>query len=328
MNIPLSPIKTTPKDIFLHLLNIVTFYVSAISYITLLIQYINLLLPDPLNYYHSGILESIFWSTSIIVVAFPCYIFTSWLMERDFSHTPAKRNLSVRKWLIYATLFIASVTILGDLVALVFNFLKGELTLRFFLKVIVVLTISTAVFGYYFWDLRERDKKTWITRKRAAWIASSIVLISIVLGFVIAGTPGQQRARRFDEQRVNDLQMLQGQILDYWMRKGMLPQQSQELENALSGFTIPRDPDTKMPYEYKQTGDLSFEICAQFQTDSGNSRQSFEMRYMMQKSYPRADFGDVQTWNHPLGRTCFTRTIDPDLYKQQETQKISPPYAR
>ncbi|MDZ4260340.1 MAG: DUF5671 domain-containing protein, partial [Candidatus Sungbacteria bacterium] len=176
MNTSLLHIKTTPKDIFLHLLNIVTFYVSAISYITLLIQYINLLLPDPLNYYHAGILESIFWSTSIIVVAFPCYIFTSWLMERDFAYTPAKRNLSVRKWLIYATLFIAAVTILGDTVALVFNFLKGELTLRFFLKVIVVLVVSAAVFGYYFWDLRERDKNAWITRKRAAWIASGIVL--------------------------------------------------------------------------------------------------------------------------------------------------------
>lgn len=328
MNTSSAPISTTPKDIFLHLLNIVTFYVSAISYITLLIQYINLLLPDPLNYYHSGILESIFWSTSIIVVAFPCYIFTSWLMERDFSHTPAKRNLSVRKWLIYATLFIASVTILGDLVALVFNFLKGELSLRFFLKVIVVLTISTAVFGYYFWDLHERDKKAWITRKRAAVFASSIVLISIVLGFVIAGTPGQQRSRRFDERRINDLQMLQGQILDYWMRKGTLPQQSQELENALSGFTIPHDPDTKTPYEYKQISDLSFEICAQFQTDSGNNKQSFEMRYMMPKSYPDADFGGVQTWDHSLGRTCFTRTIDPDLYKQPEVQRLPIPAMR
>ena len=50
MNTTTSALKTTPKDIFLQLLNLVTFYVSAVSYISILIQYINLLHPDPLNY--------------------------------------------------------------------------------------------------------------------------------------------------------------------------------------------------------------------------------------------------------------------------------------
>ena len=312
-----SLIKTTPKDIFLHLLNIVTFYVSAISYITLLIQYVNELLPDPLNYYRAGVLDSIFWSTSILVVAYPAYIFTSWLMERDCAASPHKRELSVRKWLIYATLFISSVTILGDVVALVFNFLKGELTLPFFLKITIVLLVSAAVFGYYFWDLKQEDKKAWVTRKRVGWIASGIILASIIMGFVIAGTPGQQRAQRFDEQRINDLQNLQNQVLDYWIRKGTLPPGIEELENPLSGFTVPRDPDTAMPYEYRQTGDLSFEICAEFQTDS-QDKPTFQTRYAVPKPlYPIGEFGDAQTWHHRIGRACFMRTIDPELYKPQ-----------
>ena len=68
--------KSTPHDIFLHLLNILTFYTSVVSFITLMLQYINALYPDPLNFYYQGILQSILWSTSILVIAVPVRLLT------------------------------------------------------------------------------------------------------------------------------------------------------------------------------------------------------------------------------------------------------------
>ena len=328
-------IKSTPKDIFLHLFNIVTFYMSVVSYITLVMQYINVVFPDPLNYYLSGTLSSIFWSTSILAVAFPAYILTSWFMERDFSREPAKRDLAVHKWLIYLTLFIAAVTILGDLITLLYNFLNGELTIPFFLKIVIVLAVASGVFGYYFWDLRQSVKKdSSRIRKQIAWAISGLVVVTIIVGFVIAGTPATQRARRFDEQRVNDLQMIQGQVLDYWMRKAALPATAEDLNNPLNGFSFPHDPDTGTPYTYRPTGALSFELCADFQTDGSGS--PYTSPYIITKPInPRPLSNDgmmtQEPWTHGKGTACFTRTIDPQLYKPQpqtenssNTKKISP----
>ena len=312
-----TSIKSTPKDIFLHLFNIVTFYMSVVSYITLVMQYINVVFPDSLNYYLAGTLNSIFWSTSILAIAFPAFILTSWLMERDFSRTPAKRELTVRKWLIYLTLFVAAVTILGDLIALLYNFLNGELTLPFFLKIVVVLAVASGVFGYYFWDLRKSvNKDSSRVRKQIAWVMSGLVLVTIILGFVIAGTPATQRARRLDDQRVNDLQAIQGQVLDYWMRKAVLPAAAEDLNNPLNGFTFPTDPDTRIPYTYRPTGNLSFELCADFQTDSADSPTAAKP-VAPRALYPTDGTMMQQPWTHGKGHTCFTRTIDPEFYKPQ-----------
>ena len=48
--------------------------------------------------------------------------------------------------------------IIGDLIAILYNFLNGELTLRFGLQALVIGGISAVIFGYYLWDLRGEEK--------------------------------------------------------------------------------------------------------------------------------------------------------------------------
>jgi len=43
----------------------------------------------------------------------------------------------------------AALVVIGDLVALVYNFMGGDLTARFVLKVGAILVVAGAVFGYY-----------------------------------------------------------------------------------------------------------------------------------------------------------------------------------
>jgi hypothetical protein len=150
--------KTSPKDVFLHLLAILTLYVSAVSFLTLLFQYINLYLPDPLEqnlYYVQGIYSSMRWALAMLVIVFPVYLGTSWYLGKSYAVTPLKRNLRIRKWLIYFTLFLTALVIIGDLVALVYSLLQGEITLRFILKIISVLFVAGSVFTYYLWDVRQ-----------------------------------------------------------------------------------------------------------------------------------------------------------------------------
>ena len=66
---------------------------------------------------------------------------------------------AVRRWLTYLTLFVAAAVLVGDMIALVYNLLGGELTLRFVLKVLVAAVIAGTIFGYYLMDLRREEKE-------------------------------------------------------------------------------------------------------------------------------------------------------------------------
>jgi len=309
-------LKSTPKDVFLHLFNIVTFYLSVIGFITLYVQYINAKFPDALNYYFTSIANGVRWSSSILLVAVPAYLLTTWLLEKDLKITPEKRDLKMRKWLTYFTLFISALTIIIDLMIFVYNFLNGELTMRFFLKVLVVLLVAGAVFAYYLWDLRRSSQKTQLPLILTIFI-SVVVLASIIIGFFIVGTPSAQRNRRFDEQRVSDLQILQNQIVDYWTKKEKLPIKLVDLNDDISGLIIPIDPNTKIDYEYNITATLSFELCANFATS--NETESLGLG----KNYYEPFDSYQQNWHHPVGRFCFSRTIDPELYKPATNNVIT-----
>jgi hypothetical protein len=79
------------------------------------------------------------------------------------------------------------------------------------------------------------------------------------------------------------------------------------LNNSISGFSAPIDPQTKANYEYniKDATNLSFELCATF-------NQPSPKEIMPTPLYPAGSIG--QNWTHSAGRVCFERTIDKQLY--------------
>lgn len=301
--------KSFPKDVFLHLLAAITLYISAGSLIALVFQYINILFPDPLNPYHyASVTGSVRWSMAALIIVFPVYLLTSWLLNRDCQTNPEKRELKIRKWLVYFTLFLATVIIITDLVTLVYNFLGGDLTARFLLKVLTVLLVAGTVFGYYLRDLRRPLSKKEL--EVLGFMVSAVVLASVLGGFFTAGSPLKARLYRFDERRVNDLQILQREIINYWLQKDKLPAKLEDLKNNITGFEPPVDPATNSAYEYKVSGKLNFELCADFNLASPDFG-------VPQPAKPRGYYGDLydQNWSHETGKTCFERIIDPELYR-------------
>ncbi|TAK05655.1 hypothetical protein EPO33_00715 [Patescibacteria group bacterium] len=149
------------REAFLYLVLFLTLYISSFSFGTLLFQFINRWLPDPLvgDYVYDNSLQAIRWSTASLIIAFPVFLWLSRMLNRAIAKDPEKRGSKVRKWLTYLTLFVAAGIIIGDLITLVFNVLGGELTLRFVLKVLVVGGIAGTIFGYYLWDLRQEEKE-------------------------------------------------------------------------------------------------------------------------------------------------------------------------
>lgn len=298
---------TTPKHVFMYLLLIAMLYVSVISFIAIIFQYINVLLPDPLNQYLPGIYDAIRFSSSALIVAFPVYLLMSWLMEKEYKAVPETKNLKTRKWLAYLTLFIAAITIIIDLVQLVHNFYGGELTTSFVLKVVTVLLVAASVFAYHLWDLQKGI--SYKMKKGIASIVSAIILISLIAGFFIAGSPAHQRDVRFDQQRLSDLQGIQYQVTDFWQRKNKLPTNLTELEDSLNGYRPPTDPATGKPYTYEVKSDLSFTLCADFAAEQEGKDAMYRESYA---PYPIGNSGE--NWNHGVGNTCFDRTIDPERH--------------
>jgi hypothetical protein len=310
--------KAGPKDVFLHLLAIIMLYVSVGSFIALIFQYINVWIPDKAlegNYYSAQYAyASMRWSIAILIVVFPVYFWSTWFLKKEYDKEPVKLELKVRKWLLYFTLFAMAMIIIGDLVALIYNFLQGEMTMRFFYKILTVLLVAGTVFKYYLLDLQHKAPN-----KIFAYGVSLVVFVAIVLGFFVAGSPKEARLRQIDDTRIQHLQMIQSEIVYFWQQKNKLPASLGELTNDISGFIPPEDPETGAGYEYKVNGSESFTLCAGFALPSltGNGRENIPAIPYPAKSYPMIG-GIAQNWDHPAGAFCFDRKIDKDIYQLPE----------
>lgn len=326
--------KTTPRDFFLHLGATVALFASVISIINLAFSIIDYYKPDPLaSYFYAG---NIAWPVSMLIILVPVLYVLEYIISRDIKKVAEKADLWIRRWRIYLTLFLTGATIIGDLIALINVYLSGEISSRFIYKVLAVFVIAIVVFFYY---LLTKNHNTGavdpnipvvgVNTKKAlvfAYIGIIVVIVTIVFGFLVVGSPGKQRNLRFDNQRVNDLGNIQWQVISYWQQKKTLPDKLSDLNDSISGFVIPNDPKSGLSYEYTikvKNASLgepkiqpSFELCADFAlpTPDDKGRGDYKGGYggigIDSMYYPIGN----DNWKHQSGRTCFVRSIDPDKY--------------
>lgn len=108
---------------------------------------IDRLLDDPLDRY--GAPASMRWSVAALVAFLPMFLFLNHRVNRASQDDPGRQRSLIRKWMASLTLLIAALVLLGDLVAVLYAFLNGELTLRFLAKAALVALIGGLVFAYY-----------------------------------------------------------------------------------------------------------------------------------------------------------------------------------
>jgi hypothetical protein len=147
------------REAFHYLLLFTTLYLSAYYLGSLLFSFVNLIFPDPVAQGRSWrtVENDIRLAVSFLVIAFPVFLLMSRRIQREQTSNPVKRLSVIRRWLTYITLFAAASFVIGDLVTLVYYVLGGELTIRFFLKVLIVGMIAGTIFGFYLWDLRREE---------------------------------------------------------------------------------------------------------------------------------------------------------------------------
>lgn len=311
-----APVKSkthsTPKDVFSYLLMFAVLYAAVVSYLTVLFQYVDFRFPDQLSYGRSGILDAIRFASSFLIVVWPVFLLMSWLISRDIKKNSAKRDVGIRKWLVYLTLFVSALTLIGDTIGLVYNFYSGSLSTSFVLKVLTILVVGAAVFGYYLWNIHAADaEKTKIPRTVAITV-SAVLALSIIGGFFIVGSPAQQRKIRFDEQRIMDLQNIQSQVESFFASQKTLPKTLTDLEGTGFGFIVPRDPETNAPYTYTTSATKGFRLCAVFTTTLDATNPATRGSTQVAVPYGAA----TPNFSHKAERTCFDFTINNALLQK------------
>ncbi len=294
--------KTSAKDFFLNLGAVVGLYVVISSLVNLLFTVINRAYPQTTGY---GYLSSysISWPVAMLIILTPIFILFMWILEKEFTVEPEKRNLSVRKWLTYITLFVSGGILAGDLVTVLYYFLDGQdLTAGFLLKVLTVLVVTVGVFFYYISEIRG----TLTSASRKIWIGILFVVIaaSIVLGFAVIGSPATQRGYKYDEKKVMDLMALNNRVGLYFTQNQTLPKDLAELTKS-NQFLVTVDPQTEKSYEYIKLSEKKYQVCAEFNDKSQNVGRSYS--YIAMPVVP-GNF-EPASWEHPAGRYCFDSQI-------------------
>ncbi len=291
----------------------ITLFGSAIAFINLMFDYINFVFPNALtsNYYYDPYQGSVSFEIATLIVLFPAFLVLMRIIRKDIMVDASRANIWIRRWALYLTLFVAGLTILGDLITLVYTFLSGnDITIRFLLKVAVVLLVAAGGFMHFIADLWGYWIKFPSRARSVGWGVGALILLTIAAGFLIIGTPWQARQYRLDEQRAQDLQSLQGQIISFYQSKQMLPSVLSQLEDPTLYYNIPVDPVTGSPYEYIKDADLGFQLCATF---SANSREYGTQGRIAAAPVEYGMKGN-NDWKHGEGHQCFVRSIDPDFY--------------
>lgn len=310
--------KVTPKDFFLWAFAMIAFYWSVFSLVALLFAYIEHAFPDALSGYVDPYSSSMRFSMASIIVFFPLYLYIIHVIRKDIARDPSRNEIWVRRWLIVLTIFVAGLTVAGDLVTLINYFLGGDLTTRFLLKVAIIVLVAAGVLMHFLADMWGYWKEYPERARYVGWAVAALLVTTIASGFLILGTPGQVRSYRFDDTKVQDLTNIQYQIVNYWQQKEKLPASLSDLNDPLSGNTIPLDPQSNQPYTYNAKGPMTFELCATFNAQTQpNSESNMGKSYpVAAPAMPGATGQDLYSlpWTHGVGETCFTRTIDPERY--------------
>lgn len=310
--------KSSTVDIVINFFSFILLGIVATALGTLWFKIVERSFPDPLAVIAGddpwGLTRAIHYAIASLVIAFPLYLASLRLWFRKFRDDENRCESALSRWLTYLVLLVASVTIVGDLITVLFKLLQGEYSVRFLLKALVILVIASLIFGFYTLERLKIQYRRDIPRKllRAfGWTVATLVALGIVTGFFAAGSPETARKRAFDGERAGNLNELSRCVERYAQDLGRLPDSLDELSRspryAECAATM-LDPETREAYPYRIVTPAraegpatlaDFELCATFSLASAgepSARSTHGEHYLI--------------WSeHGAGLSCDTVTV-------------------
>lgn len=138
-------------------------------------------------------------------------------------------------------------------------------------------------------------------------IVSVIVAAGAITGLVLSGSPAKERMRKYDAERIRDLENIRYSIAEvFYRREGRLPNDLTEgLTVASANTSYLQDPETGERYVYSMLDDSSYQLCASF------SLSSDEQNYQVNP-----------IWEHGPGWNCFQ--FDAPTVAEDQQLKFAP----
>ena len=295
----------TAKHFVLQLSSLICLYLSLSFLVVLAFGVINILYPDAANGYWEteSAIDSVRIGIAVLVVFFPAYLILTRTVNKSRRVNSGGVYLSFTKWLIYLSLLISGLVLLGDLVTVIMTFLNGEITERFILKALTVLLVVGGAFYYYILDARGY----WIKNEKKsvyyAVAAGVLVVAAVILGFTQIDTPSTVREQKLDEVQINDLRMIQSNIQQYYVLNKTLPDNLEALQEF---GTPPQAPEDRPAYRYNKI-ENGFELCATFSQPSRNNEPYMEYSAPIDRT---TFILNPDNWQHKEGEACFKRAIE------------------
>lgn len=122
-------------------------------------------------------------------------------------------------------------------------------------------------------------------------VVAVVVTAAVIGGIFLLGSPAEERARRLDERRMQDLSGIARAVDVYWTRGASLPSSLEALRTETGANITIVDPATGASYDFRPIEREKYELCATFEGDSRDSDRGF----------------DAGFWSHRAGRQCFQR---------------------
>ncbi len=140
-------------------------------------------------------------------------------------------------------------------------------------------------------------------------LAIGAVVAAVVGGLIVLGPPSEERARRLDERRVEDLRGITRAVDLYWTRHASLPLSLADLSRESGVSVSARDPGTTQDYEFRVLDAATYELCARFELNtpipSARFRPGLGVAPDPGDSAGRAQDVSEDFWSHGVGRRCF-----------------------
>lgn len=148
--VPRRQSRGAGQETVLYGLMFVSLLVLTWNLVSLGFDLIELWVPDPLQSDQrawSG--QSMRWAIAMLVVALPVFLWLNRRTARALAADPGHRNALVRHRFGALTLFLATLTLLGAAVAVVYAGLMGVVTAQFMAKLALVVTIAGLMIAWF-----------------------------------------------------------------------------------------------------------------------------------------------------------------------------------
>lgn len=294
----------TPRNVVLQLGALITMYISASFLLTLLFGLINLTYPAATDSYWEieSASDSVRLGIAMTIVFFPTFLLLTRRVNVLRRTDSTATHQTITKWLIYLSLLLGGLVLLGTLVSTIYTFLNGDLTTRFILKAASVVGVVGMAVHYFVLDARGR----WVEKETQSIMlgigTSLVVFAAVAFGLGHIDTPAVVRDMKLDEVQINDLHSIQWQIENYLTTSSTTPD-SLDVAYADAAVAIPVAPEGREAYTYAVTA-KGFELCATFSRDSSDSSDTLPAY-----NDPTARIKGMDDWRYQAGRYCFDRVV-------------------